>query len=127
MFEAFMERICENYKLYNYIGAISMALEYALKLANDNIWLSFCHVKDGVCFSVQTDDNRFASINLSDGNNDDDVLFIIKHLSDSINISENGNSMELFFSIDGVEEELLMKRKEKLKNYSLHKFSTAKN
>ena len=127
LFETFMERICENYKLYNYIGAMSMALEYALQLADDNTCVSFRHVKDGVCFSLQTDSGRFAAINLTDGDNTDDVSFIIKHLSDAINISRNGSVMELFFSIDGVEDELVLKRKEKIKTYSLHNLTTVKN
>ncbi len=126
-FETFMEQICEKNRLYNYIGAMNMALENVIKFANQDLILSVSHYKDGIHFSVQVDNDLFSSISFSDTTNADfETLFLIKSLPDDINISADGKSIDLFFAIDGIEEELAMSRREKIKAYSFRKVTVTR-
>lgn len=121
-FESFMEPIYEKYRLYSYAGAIHIAIESVLNIVNQDIILSFSHYKDGICFSIEVNSDLFSQISFSDTKNQNfDALFLIKHLANSIDISQDGKIMKLFFSIDGIEEELSVSRKEKIKAYSFRK------
>ncbi len=118
----FLEQICNRNLLYNYIGAMDMAIESALNLVSSDATLTFSHHKDGVCFNLTAQSPVFHSLsNIDSDITHSEYLFLIKHLTDKINISEDGKTMELFFSIDGIETELVMHRKEKFKAYSFRK------
>lgn len=118
-FETFMEQICEKKRLYNYIGAITTALENVLRYADCDTVISYSNYKDGICFSVTAESDKFSSISFSDtAGTDFESLFIIKCLTDTVNISRDGKTMDLFFSIDGIEEELAVSRREKIKAFS---------
>ncbi|MBR1774805.1 MAG: hypothetical protein IJ759_04680 [Bacteroidales bacterium] len=125
-FETFMEQVCEKNRLYNYIGAIDIALESVLKIADCDIVMSYSHYKDGICFSVQTDSDKFSSLSFSDtSNNNFESLFLIKNLTDTVNISRDGKVIDLYFSIDGIEEELAVSRKERIKSFSCKRLAIA--
>lgn len=106
---------------------MNMALENVIKFANQDLILSVSHYKDGIHFSVQVDNDLFSSISFSDTTNADfETLFLIKSLPDDINISADGKSIDLFFAIDGIEEELAMSRREKIKAYSFRKVTVTR-
>ncbi|MBO6117215.1 MAG: hypothetical protein J6P44_01585 [Bacteroidales bacterium] len=116
---AFVEKICDINRIFNYIGAINIALENVLKFADSDIILSCSHHKNEICFSVQTEDDKFACISFSDTDNKDfETLFLIKMLADSVNISQEGKQIDIFFTITGIEEEITVNRKERIKAYS---------
>ena len=126
-FETFLEQVCDKYHLYNYIGAIDIAIEKVLEFVQTDVIISSSNTKDGICFSFETKEDVFSQLSLSKEDKPVfDTLFVIKNLSDCIQISDNGRVMNLYFYISGIEEELVMKRKESIKTYSLSKLSMAK-
>ncbi len=126
-FETFLEQVCDKYHLYNYIGAIDIAIEKVLEVAQADVLLSASNTKEGICFSFEAKESIFSKISFSDRDNPMfDTLFIIKNLSDYIQISEDGKVMNLYFYINGIEEELVIKRRENIKSYSSNKLSMAK-
>lgn len=125
--DSFLEHIAVSHNLYNYIGAISMAINYALDVLNDDAIISFSHCKDGICLSIICNNNDFSKVNFSDKNcKEFEKLFIIKSLTDNIKIIDNGKQMQLFFNIDGIEEQLALDRKEKLQAFFHNKTAFAK-
>lgn len=119
--QSFVEHICLKNHLENYFGAISMAFENLLYLANSKLFVSFSHCKDGICFTFTSDDCVFKNIDFEDVSNDKNKqIFTLKALSDCVKVSKNGDSLKMYFFTDPIEEELVISRKEKISAY-LHK------
>lgn len=115
----FVEHICVKYRLENYFGAISVSFENLLALLDNQVFVSFSHCKGGVCFSFESESCDFRKINFDSENLDDYLsVFLIKSLSDEVNVSAKGDKLEMCFYVDGVEKEIAIGRREKIEAYS---------
>ena len=74
----------------------------------------------GVCFTIMTEKiNSFSSL-LNADNQDNEFSFLLNTLTDEIEVKDEGRTLDLIFYVSGVDEELAMRRKELLHEYSLN-------
>lgn len=127
----FVENICQEQNINSYYGAISFSLEKTLELINyfyennienREIVFYFEQCVGGVSFSIECSDEIFSNIVFNEDKDldtefDIDVLLISK-LSDRVIVSEDGKKIELLFFVNGIAQELLLQRQEKIKEYN---------
>ena len=119
--EEFIEGICADNHLHNYMGSISVAISTALSLSQGNITLCFEKCIGGVCFTIETEkENSFSSLMNQEANQDNEFSFLINALTDEIEVKDEGKTLDLIFYVNGIDEELAMRRKELLHEYSLN-------
>lgn len=118
--EEFIEGICADNHLHNYMGSISVAISTALSLSQGDMTLCFEKCVGGVCFTIMTEKiNSFSSLLTAD-NQDNEFSFLLNTLTDEIEVKDEGRTLDLIFYVSGVDEELAMRRKELLHEYSLN-------
>jgi serine/threonine-protein kinase RsbW len=129
----FIEEICDHYNIFNsyfsnILTAVTEAVVNAIEHGNRNdpykhVEISFSTRNDGLCFTVSDQGVGFNPESLpdpTDPGNDGSVgrgLFVMKSLADELVYSNGGSTVELFFSISGIDQELAVSRKEQVKNY----------
>ena len=119
--EEFIEGICADNHLHNYMGSISVAVSTALSLSQGDITLCFEKCVGGVCFTIKTEkENNFSSLVSEDTTQDNEFSFLINALTDEIEVKDEGKTLDLIFYVSGIDEELAMRRKELLHEYSLN-------
>ncbi|MBQ4420105.1 MAG: hypothetical protein II878_00995 [Bacteroidales bacterium] len=119
--EEFIEGICADNHLHNYMGSISVAISTALSLSQGDITLCFEKCVGGVCFTIKTEkENNFSSLVSEDTTQDNEFSFLINALTDEIEVKDEGKTLDLIFYVSGIDEELAMRRKELLHEYSLN-------
>lgn len=119
--EEFIEGVCNKNHLYNYMGSISMVLNAAFNIANEDIKLSFEQCVGGVLFSITANEQVFKDISLDkDSSLLEENQLLIKMLTDEVNIVNKGKTMEMIFYVNGIAPELLTQRKEKINEYFSH-------
>lgn len=117
--EEFIEGICADNHLHNYMGSISVAISTALSLSQGDMTLCFEKCVGGVCFTIMTENGNFSSL-LNADNQDNEFSFLLNALTDEIEVKDEGKTLDLIFYVSGVDEELAMRRKELLHEYSLN-------
>lgn len=117
--EEFIEGICADNHLHNYMGSISVAISTALSLSQGDMTLCFEKCVGGVCFTIMTEKGNFSSL-LNADNQDNEFSFLLNALTDEIEVKDEGRTLDLIFYVNGVDEELAMRRKELLHEYSLN-------
>mgnify|MGYP003536980073 CR=1 FL=1 len=129
--ESLVENICQEHNISCYYGAIVVSIEQILDLiisyygsafSNKVISFYFEQCVGGVSFSIECSDEIFSNIVFNedkdlDSEFDIDVLLISK-LSDRVIVSEDGKKIELLFFVNGIAQELLLQRQEKIKEYN---------
>lgn len=129
----FVEDICDHYNIFDsYFGNIQTAVTEAVQNAIEHgchqdptkkIEIAFASRNDGLSFTVTDEGDGFDPESLPDPTdlNNDGVagrgLFLMKSLSDDLVFSNGGRSVELFFNITGIDQELLVTRKEQMDKY----------
>lgn len=117
--EEFIEGICADNHLHNYLGSISVAVSTALSVVEGNITLCFEKCIGGVCFTINTEtENSFSSLINENAEQDNELSFLVNALTDEIEIKEDGKVLDLIFYVNGIDEELAMRRKELVHEYS---------
>ncbi|MDO5759588.1 MAG: hypothetical protein Q4Q06_01020 [Bacteroidota bacterium] len=118
--EEFLEWICAEYHIHNYLGSISVALSTAMSLTKGKIILVFQKDKEGVSFTLESEGKYFSSLT-SEGKAEDESLFLIENLPDSISVKDEGKCLIMNFYVSGIEPEMALHRKEIISNFSLRK------
>ncbi len=118
--EEFIEGICADNHLHNYMGSISVAISTALSLSQGDMTLCFEKCVGGVCFTIMTEKGNFSSLLNEEANQDNEFSFLLNALTDEIEVKDEGRTLDLIFYVSGVDEELAMRRKELLHEYSLN-------
>ncbi len=126
--ERFVEEICDYYNINDtYFGNILIALTEAFKNAlvhgnkNDpsrSIQLVFESKLKGLSFTITDEGSGFNPDNIPDPLDleiDPSIqtgrgLFLIRSLSDKVEIKNEGRSIEMFFRISGIGHEAMKKR-----------------
>lgn len=117
--EEYIEGICADNHLHNYMGSISVAISTALSLSQGDMTLCFEKCVGGVCFTIMKEKGNFSSL-LNADNQDNEFSFLLNALTDEIEVKDEGRTLDLIFYVSGVDEELAMRRKELLHEYSLN-------
>ena len=114
--EEFIEGICADNHLHNYLGSISVAVSTALSVVEGNITLCFEKCIGGVCFTINTEtENSFSSDKIiKEFENHEEIMINVIE----IEIKEDGKVLDLIFYVNGIDEELAMRRKELVHEYS---------
>lgn len=133
--EAFIEKLCEQYQLTTtYYGNILIAITEAVSNAilhgnklnqNKIVTISFEYLSNGFRFSVEDEGEGFDYINFPDPTDITKELngrgiYLIKTLSDNVEFSKGGTSILIDFSIENFNRDVVMKRIDKLRNFSKH-------
>jgi serine/threonine-protein kinase RsbW len=129
----FIEDICDHYNIFNsyfsnILTAVTEAVVNAIEHGNKNdsykhVEILFSTRNDGLCFTVSDQGVGFDPESLPDPTNPENDgllgrgLFVMKSLSDELIFSNGGSTVELFFSIAGIDQELAVSRKEQVKSY----------
>jgi serine/threonine-protein kinase RsbW len=129
----FVEDICDHYNIFNsYFGniltAVTEAVQNAIthgnhKDASKKITILFTNRTDGLSFTITDEGNGFNPETLPDPtdlNNDGSKgrgLFLMKSLSDEMTFLDGGRTVELFFNITGIDQDLAFGRVEQLNKY----------
>jgi serine/threonine-protein kinase RsbW len=126
--ERFVEEICDYYNINDtYFGNILIALTEAFKNAvahgNNNDESKKIHVvfeskPKGLSFTVTDEGSGFdpdsvkdpLDLNISSDTPTGRGLFLIRSLSDKVNITNEGSSIEMFFRISGIGHKAMKKR-----------------
>ncbi len=117
--EEFIEGICADNHLHNYFGSISVAVSTVMNMTDGDVTLGFEKCIGGVCFTVAGKEKEtFAVLNQTTDSMEKDSLFLVETLTDELDVSEDGSSVDLIFYVNGVDEELVAKRKELINAYS---------
>jgi serine/threonine-protein kinase RsbW len=129
----FIEDICDHYNIFNsYFGhiltAVNEAVQNAIMHGNHNdpdkyVEIQFEQRPDGLCFVIKDEGNGFNPNEYPDPTditNDGKIgrgLFLMQSLSDELNISDGGSTIELFFNITGIDQDLAANRAAKVNSY----------
>lgn len=129
----FIEDICDHYNIFNnYFGniltAVTEAVQNAMVHGNNNdlnkkIEIVFQSKADGLSFAISDEGNGFnveALPDPTDLTNDGEMgrgLFLMKSLSDEMSFHDNGATVELFFNITGIDQELAASRVAQVNKY----------
>jgi serine/threonine-protein kinase RsbW len=129
----FIEDICDHYNIFNsYFGhiltAVTEAVQNAILHGNQNnpekkVELRFENRPDGLCFTISDQGQGFDPETLPDPTdlaNDGQKgrgIFIMKTLSDEIAYADGGRTVELFFNITGIDQDLAAGRAEQIQKY----------
>jgi len=125
--EQFVEEISEEFLLYgNYFGNILMAVTEAVKNAiihgngqdrrkfvrimlentKEGLWIKVTDEGEGFDFKKYSEQGN-SEISFGDEKNG---LILIKALTDEIRFGNNGNTIEMLFRINGIEESIFERR-----------------
>lgn len=118
--EQFVECLCRENHIHNYLGSISVALLSAVDLTEGKLNIIFQKDKKGVCFTIESEDKYFALLS-EDIQTENNSLFLIKSLSDEISVTQEGKVLTMSFYVSGISPELAVKRKELINTYSSYK------
>lgn len=118
--EQFVECLCRENHIHNYLGSISVALLSAVDLTEGKLNIIFQKDKKGVCFIIESESKYFALLS-EDIQTEDNSLFLIKSLSDEISVTQEGKVLTMSFYVSGISPELAVKRKELINSYSSYK------
>ena len=104
------------------IPSVHGGYSFVNNIENREIVFYFEQCVGGVSFSIECSDEIFSNIVFNedkdlDSEFDIDVLLISK-LSDRVIVSEDGKKIELLFFVNGIAQELLLQRQEKIKEYN---------
>ena len=121
--EDFIENLCVENHIHNYLGSISVALYTALHLTRGRIVLFFQKCTQGVQFGIQAEQDFF-SILTKEFSKESETLFLINNLADQISVHEAGKVLEMTFYVNGIDTELAFRREESLRGFSLLKNKT---
>lgn len=129
----FVEDICDHFNIFNsyfsnILTAVTEAVLNAIQHGNGNdpakhVEIVFTQRNDGLSFTISDQGLGFDPGRLpdpTDPSNDGSIgrgLFLIKSLSDEMTYSNGGSTVELFFSIAGIDRDLAVARKEQVKDY----------
>lgn len=125
--EQFVEEISEEFLLYgNYFGNILMAVTEAVKNAiihgngqdrKKSVTISHENTKEGLWIKVTDEGEGFDYKKYSEQGNSEisfgdekNGLILIKALTDEIKFGNNGNTIEMLFRINGIEESIFERR-----------------
>ncbi len=126
--ERFVEEICDYYNINDtYFGNILIALTEAFRnsLIHGNlndpskmINVVFESKPKGLSFTINDEGEGFdpesvpdpLDLEISPDTKEGRGLFLIRSLSDKVNISDEGRSIEMFFRISGIGHEAMKKR-----------------
>ncbi len=131
--ERFVEEICDYYNINDtYFGNILIALTEAFRnaLVHGNsgdpakkITLVFESKPKGLSFTISDEGTGFEPASVPDpteAENDSPAgrgLFLIRSLSDKVEFSDQGRSIEMFFRISGIGHEAMKKRMKHFNEY----------
>lgn len=129
----FIEDICDHYNIFNsYFGhiltAVTEAVQNAILHGNQNdpdkqVEVRFENRPDGLCFTIHDEGHGFdpgALPDPTDLSNDGQSgrgIFLMKALSDEIEYSDGGRTVELFFNITGIDQDLAADRAGQVQKY----------
>lgn len=125
--EQFVEEISEEFLLYgNYFGNILMAVTEAVKNAivhgnrqdrKKHVRIMLENTKEGLWIKVIDEGEGFDYKKYSEQGNSEisfgdekNGLILIKALTDEIKFENNGNTIEMLFKINGIEESIFERR-----------------
>jgi serine/threonine-protein kinase RsbW len=129
----FIEDICDHYNIFNsyfsnILTAVTEAVQNAIIHGNKNnpskqVELTFTSRADGLCFTISDEGTGFNPNEMPDPtdlSNDGLTgrgIFLMRSLSDGIEFSDNGRTVELTFNITGIDQELAASRMTQMNSY----------
>ncbi|MCD4772049.1 MAG: hypothetical protein K8R41_01550 [Bacteroidales bacterium] len=126
--ESFIENVCDYHHISdNYFANIVMAITEASKViyknnANENIFIAYDYNNNGLHFSLEgkldwneliLNEHIISDLDSEAGRE----IFVIWSMPDKLKISEDGKQILLSFSIDNIDEEKAVDRKQTMKDY----------
>jgi len=142
--EEFVETISDVYNINNnYYSTILISLDEAVRNAIEHgnnfeadkkVTISFSTNKGDLIFSVSDEGKGFNLSEIPDPTNPDyeenhevgKGLFLMKHLSDDLQSSEEGNKISLHFKVSSINKELAVQRSSALTSYFQESKQTVK-
>jgi serine/threonine-protein kinase RsbW len=129
----FIEDICDHYNIFNsYFGNILTAVTEAVQNAivhgcknnpSKKVELFFSSRADGLTFTITDEGNGFNPNEMPDPtdlSNDGLMgrgIFLMRSLSDGIEFSNGGRTVELTFNITGIDQDLAASRMTQMSTY----------
>lgn len=130
--ERFVEEVCDMYNIFNsYFGtiilAVTEAVDNAILHGNQNdpsrkVRLEFESADAGLLFRISDQGDGFDPSLVSDPTVDDNDtagrgIYLMRSLSDSLNFSDGGKTVELGFEIASINRETTLHRRNSLLRY----------
>lgn len=112
--DAFIHAVCETNYVNNYFATISVPVMNAIQCAvsccseNQEITLIFDYFSKGIAFAVACQCGSFVS---------EELLFVVRMLSDDVEVADDGRTLKMFFNVRGIDAREAAQRVSVLNHY----------